>query len=118
MVEWRRRWVWPVWEFLGFLMFLSGFLSENVVMMVIGVVMAFAFTLAFLKSYVKSEHIVEKALEVVSGIVALGIVIYGYVITGGFILGVITLSIVAMVFVAFVVSYLLPRIHSKTKSYN
>ena len=112
MVKLGKRWVWVVWTILGFSMFFSGFVSGNVVMMVIGVAMAFAWTSVFLTSYVKSEHRVKKALEVVSGIVALGIFVFGYVITRSFILGVITLFIVAMVFLAFVVSYLLPKIRS------
>ena len=106
----ERKWVWAVWETLGILTFLSGFVSGNVVMMVIGGAMTFAWTSVFLTSYVKSEHRVKKALEVISGILALGIIVYGYVATGSLILGVITLFIVAMSFVAFVVSYFLPRI--------
>jgi len=115
MVEWRRRWVLPVWVLLGFLMFLSGVLSENVVRMVFGVATAFAIISAFLTSYVKSEHIVKRASEVVSGIAALGAIICGYVLTGSLILGIITLFIVAMFSVAFTLSYLLPRIRSKSR---
>jgi len=117
MVEWRKRWVWAVWGTLGFLAFLSGFLSENVVTMVVGLVMAFANASAFLASYVKSENKVKRAFEVVSAIVAMAILIYGYVITGSFILEVMMLFIIAMVLFAFVVSYFLPRIRGKSKSY-
>lgn len=114
----KHKWVWAVWEILGILMFLSGFTSGNVVMMVIGVALTFAFTSVFLTSYVESEHRLKKALEVVSAILALGIIVYGYVLTGSFILGVITLLIVAVFFVAFTLSYLLPKIRNKSRGYS
>jgi len=68
----------------------------------------------YLTSHVKSDHIVKRALEVIFMLLAFGVVIYGYVITGSLILGVITIFIVTMVFVAFTLSYLLPRIRSKS----
>jgi len=114
MVEWRGRWVLAAWGTLGFLTFLSGFLSENVVTMVVGSSLAFVNTSAFLTSYVKSESRVKKISEVVSAIVGLGIIVYGYALTRSLVLGVITLFIVAMLFVAFTLSYLLPRIRSKS----
>jgi len=72
--------------------------------------LTFAQASSFLTSYVKSDHIVKRALEVIFMLLSFGVAIYGYIITGSFILGVITLFIVAMVLFAFVVSYLLPRI--------
>ena len=111
-----RRWVWAIWGTLGFLAFLSGFLSENVATMVVGLAMVFANTTAFLTYHVKSQHRVKRASEIVSLIATLGIIVYGYVLTGSFILEVITLFIVAMGFFAFLVSYLLPRIRSKSKN--
>jgi len=116
MVEDVRRWVWAVWGTLGFLAFLSGFLSENVATMVVGLAMVFANTTAFLTYHVKSQHRVKRASEIVSLIATLGIIVYGYVLTGSFILEVITLFIVAMGFFAFLVSYLLPRIRSKSNN--
>ena len=115
---WPSKWYCVGWSILGFLALLSGVVSGNVVMMVFGTVIAFLATSAFLMHYVKSEHRVKRALEVVSALVALVIVVYGYVVTGSFILGVMTLFIVTMVFVAFMLSYLLPRIRSKSKSYS
>jgi hypothetical protein len=49
---------------LGFLALLSGVISGNAVAMIVGTVIAFAATSAYLTSYVKSEHRVKKALEV------------------------------------------------------
>jgi len=98
------------WEIISFSMLLAGLASGNVVTMVFGTAMAFAYTAAFLMLHVKSEHRIKKALEVVFTLVTLGIFIYGYVITGSFILGFITFFIAALVFVAFTLSYLLPRI--------
>lgn len=90
--------------------------SGNVVTVVVGAILLFAATSAYLTSYVKSERRVKRALEMVTAIVALVIVVYGYVVTGSFILGVITLFIVAMVFVAFVLSYLAPKISGTSKN--
>lgn len=117
MAVWRERWVWAVWEILGILMFLSGFFSGNVVTMIVGVVMAFGSASLFLTSYVTSDHIVKRALEVIFMLLAFGVVVYGYIVTRSVILGVMTIFIVTMIFVAFVVSYLLPRIRSKSKSH-
>ena len=116
MVEDVRRWVWAIWSTLGFLAFLSGFLSENVATMVVGLTMVFANTAAFLTYHVKSQHRVKRASEIVSLIVTLGIIVYGYISTGSLILEVMMLFIVAMVFFAFLVSYLLSRIRSRSKS--
>ncbi|MGB9659884.1 MAG: hypothetical protein ACPLY9_05120 [Nitrososphaerales archaeon] len=110
----RERWIWVVWVTVGFFIFLGGFLSENVVTMVVGLALTFASVSAFLTQYVKIEHRVKKASEVVSAIMALGIIAYGYVLTGSLILGVITLFILAMFFIAFILSYLLPRIRSRS----
>jgi len=110
----EHKWVWAIWGMLGILMFLSGFISENVVTVIFGVVMAFGYASLYLTSYVRSDHIVKRALEVVFMLSAFGVVIYGYIVTRSFILGAITIFIVTMVFVAFLLSYLLPRIRSKS----
>ncbi len=114
----ERKWVWAVvWTVFGMLclwVFLSGFVSGNVVTMVVGIVVAFVYPSLYLTSYVKSDHIVERALEVIFMLSAFGVVIYGYAITESLILGVMTIFIVTMVFVAFILSYLLPRIRSKS----
>ena len=114
MVKWREKWVWAIWGMLGILMFLSGFVSGNVVTMVVGVVLAFGYASLYLTSYVKSDHRVKRALEVIFMLSAFGVVIYGYATTGSLILGVMTIFIVTMVFVAFILSYLLPKIRSKS----
>jgi len=110
-------WYLLIWGIVGFLTFFGGVVSGNA-MIILGAAMMFAVTSAYLTSQVKSEHIVKKAWEVVSAIMAMGIVIYGYAITGSIILGVMTLFIAVMFFVAFTLSYLLPKIRSRTKSYN
>ncbi len=107
----REFWSLIVWTVLSISMFLSGFFSGNVVTMIIGGAMTFAWASAFLTSHVKSEHRAKKSLEVISAFLAFGIIIFGYVATGSLLLGVMTVFIVAMVFLAFIVSYLLPRLH-------
>lgn len=113
MVVWRERWVWAVWEILGILMFLRGYFSGNVVTMIVGIVMAFAQASLLLTSFVSSDHIVKRALEVIFVLLAFGVVIAGYIITQSFILGVMTLFIVIIIFVAFGASYLRPRLRGK-----
>jgi len=94
-------------------MFLSGFLSENAVYMFIGLAMTFAMASTFLTSYIRSDHIVKRALEVVFAFLVFSIIAYGYIVTRSFILGAITLFIVGMFFIAFTLSFLLTRIHRK-----
>jgi len=107
---WPSKWYCVVWGIAGFLVLSSGGISGNIVTKVVGAMLLFAVTSGLLTSYVKSDHIVKRALEVIFMLLSFGVAIYGYIITGSFILGVITLFIVAMVLFAFVVSYLLPRI--------
>jgi hypothetical protein len=111
-----HKWIWAIWETLATLMFLSGFAAGNLVTMVVGAVMAFALASQYLTSYVKSDHIVKRALEVIFMLSAFGLVIYGYAITRSLVLGVIATFILTMVFVAFLLSYLLPRIRSKSRN--
>ena len=111
-----HKWVWAIWEILATLMFLSGFVAGNVVTMVVGAVMAFAFASQYLTSYVRSDHMVKRALEVIFMLSAFGLVIYGYAITRSLILGVVAAFILTMVLVAFLLSTLLPRIRSKSRN--
>jgi len=111
-----RGWPLLLWDVAGFLTVLSGISSGNTVAMIVGIVMVFMFTSVYLTSYVKSEHRAKRALEVVSALVAIGAIMYGYAITGSLVLGVITLFILIIFFFAFVVSYLLPRIRSRSES--
>jgi hypothetical protein len=110
MVKWPSGWYLVVWGILGFLVLLSGVVSGNVVTMVVGAILLFAPTSAYLTSYVKSEHRVKRVLEVIFMLLVFGVVVYGYVITRSLILGAITLFIVVMVLFAFIVTYLMPRI--------
>ena len=86
--------------------------------MIVGMVMAFGFTSAFLTQHVRSERRLKKALEVISLLITFGAIVFGFVITRSFILGFITFFIVGMIFIAFVASWLLPRIRSKDVSSN
>jgi hypothetical protein len=97
-------------------MLLIGFISGNVGTMIVGAVVTFGYTSIYLTSYVESEYRAKKVLEVILMLSAFGLVVYGYTVTGSFVLGVMTIFIVTMVLVAFVVSYLLPRIRSESKS--
>jgi len=116
LVDWRERWAYFIWGILGFLMFLGGFFSENIVTMIVGVSLVFASASVFLTSYVKSESMFKKASEVVSGIISLGIIVYGYVLTGNLILGIMTLFVASMFLVAFTLSYLLPKLRNKSET--
>ena len=108
-------WYLLAWLISGFLMFLSGFFDGTVVTMIVGAVVAFGFTSAYLTSHVKSEHRLKKALEVIFTLLTFGTVVFGYIITRSLLLGVITFFIVAMILFAFAVSYLLPRIQGRSK---
>ena len=112
MVKWKERWG-PVEGALGFLLFISGVLSENVVTIVIGLVLTFAAASATLTTYIRSDHIVKRAFEVVFMLLAFGVVVYGCIVTRNLVLEVMTLFIIAIFFIAFTLSYLLPRIHHK-----
>jgi len=116
LVDWRGRWAYFVWGILGFLMFLGGFFSKDIVIMIVGVSLAFASVSVFLTSYVKSESMFKKASEVVSGIMSLGIIVYGYVLTGNLILGIMTLFVASMFLVAFTLSYLLPKLRNNSET--
>ncbi|MEM3745289.1 MAG: hypothetical protein QW341_00335 [Candidatus Bathyarchaeia archaeon] len=100
---------------LGFLMFLGGLLSENMITMIIGLVTAFASSSLFLTHYVRSEFRAKRFLEIIFSILSLGIIVYGYLATGSIILGLLTLFIAAMITVALMLSYLLPRIRAEVK---
>lgn len=118
---WRGRphlWVVLIYVVSGFIVLLGGIVSGNVDMMIVGAVWLVVASSVYLIFYVKSEHRVEKAFELIFAPLALGVVIYGYIVTGNIILGVIALFILVMFFVAFVTSYLLPKIRSKSKSHS
>ncbi|MEM2905168.1 MAG: hypothetical protein QW057_10530 [Candidatus Bathyarchaeia archaeon] len=110
-----RGWAIPlIWASLGFLLFLSGLASNNVVTMVIGVSLGLAGVSASLTAFAKCERRVEKAVEAVAAFGAMVLIVYGYAITGSLILGVLTLFIAAMLVLAFAASYLIPRIRSQS----
>jgi len=115
-------WPWPskwrcLWGgVLAFVLFLGGIESSRVDLILFGAILLFVATSAYV--VIESEHRSKRALKVVLMLVIFGVVIYGYVVTGSFILGVTTLIIVAMVLFAFVVSYLLPKIRSKSRGYS
>jgi len=109
----RRRysgWFLLAWAILGFMAFLSGFVSGNIATMAIGAAMKFGTTSAYLAAYVKNERRIKRALELALAFLTFGILSYGYVVTGNLILGAIVSLMTAMTLFAFTVSYLLPRI--------
>ena len=109
-------WYLLVWVIVSLLVLLSGVISGNMVTIVFGAALAFGCTSAYLTSYVKSEHRLKKALEVIFMLLTFGVIVYGYIVTRSLILGVITLFIVTLIFFAFVASWLLPRIrHENTR---
>ena len=108
------KWHCLVWGVLAFVVFLGGIESSRVDLILAGAIFLFVATSAYV---IESEHR-KRALEVILMLVVFGVVIYGYVVTGNFILGVTTLFIVVMFFFAFVVSYLLPKIRSKSRGYS
>jgi hypothetical protein len=114
MGKWPSWWYVLTYGVIGFIVLLGGIVSGNVVAFFVGAVWLSAASSAYLIFYVKSEHRVEKAFELIFALLALGVVVYGYLVTGSLVLGVITLFMVAMVFFAFVISYLLPKIRSKS----
>lgn len=110
------RWASLVWSLLGFLMFLSGFYSGNVVTSTLGVALVFAGVSSFLTLHVASENRLEKALEVVSAVGAVGIIVCGYFFTGSIILAIITVLVMVLMSVAFLLSYLLPNVRSRRQT--
>ena len=99
-----------VWSLLGFLMFLSGFYSGNVVTATLGAALVFAGVSSFLTLHVASENMLKKALEVFSAIGAVGIIVCGYFLTGSMILAMITALMMVLMSVTFLFSYLLPKV--------
>jgi len=106
-------WFMLVWVALGFVGLLDGVFSGNVVGTAFGASMMFGAASLYLTSYVKSEHRIKRASEVILAILMFSVFFFGYIITRSLVLGVITLFIAGMFFVAFVASYLLPKIRSK-----
>ncbi len=111
-------WFLLAWAVLGFMAFLSGFVSGDVVSMVIGAAMKFGTMSAYLAAYVKSELRVKRALELALALLTFGIISYGYLVTGNLILRVIVSFMVAIILFAFAVSYLLPRIRGRPEGHS
>ena len=114
MQMWPSKWYCIVWGVLAFVVFLGGVESSRVDLLFAGAILLFVATSAYLTYHVESEHRAKRALEVILMLVAFGVVFYGYVVTRSFLLGATMLFIVGMVLFAFVVSYLLPRIRTKS----
>jgi hypothetical protein len=104
---------WIAVVFLALIVVLIGVMSNNVVTMIFGTFLLYANASSFLTSYVKSDHIVKRTLEVALLFMALAVVVYGYVVTRSLILGIILLFAVTLFMVAFVLSFLLPKIRGK-----
>jgi Ca2+/Na+ antiporter len=111
-----RGWQMLIWAALGFFLLLSGIVSGNVVTSIVALALVLAGLSAFLTSHVRSMNRMKQTLEIASATVALGLFAIGYIMTGSLILGILTLFTVAMIFVVFTLSYLLPRIRSRTEA--
>ena len=111
---WPSKWYWLVWAVLAFVVFLGGVETSRVDLLFAGAILLFVAMSAYLTYHLESERRAKRALEVILMLVAFGVVFYGYVVTGSFVLGATMLFIVGMVLFAFVVSYLLPRVRTKS----
>jgi len=115
---WPSKWYCLVWGVLAFVVFLGGVESSRFDLLFAGAILLFVATSAYLTYHVESEHRAKRALEVILMLVVFGVVFYGYVVTRSFLLGAAMLFIIGMVFFAFVVSYLLPRLRSRSVVHN
>ena len=118
MRMWPSKWYCLVWGILAFVVFLGGVESSRFDLLFAGAILLFVATSAYLTYHVESEHRAKRALEVVSMLVVFGVVFYGYVVTRSFLLGATMLFIIGMVLFAFAVSYLLPRLRSRSVAHN
>jgi hypothetical protein len=109
-------WNWIFLAFLALVLLIIGVVSENIVTMSLGTFLLFAIASSFLTSYVRSDHIVKRAFEVVFLFTAIVVIVYGFAVTKSLILGIALLFIATMFSVAFILSYFLPKIHAKSKS--
>jgi hypothetical protein len=114
----KNWWFGFIWATLGVLMVVSGFFSQNVVTVIVGLSLALGNASLYLTSYVKSDSVVKRGLEVVFAVVAVGIIGYGYIVTRSLILGLMIIFITAMVLVAFTIGYLLHRSRDKPENMN
>lgn len=108
-------WNWMLFVFLALVLLIIGAISDAVTIF-FGTFLLFAIVSSFLTSYVRSDHIVKRAFEVIFLFAALTVVVYGYAITRSPILGIILLFVAAMLSVAFVLSYILPKLNAKSKT--
>ena len=115
---WPSKWYCLVWGVLAFVVLLDGIESSRVDLLFAGAILLSIAMSAYLTYHVESEYGAKRALEVVSMPVVFGVVFYGYVVTRSSILGATMLFIIGMVFFAFVVSYLLPRLRSRSVVHN
>jgi len=114
MQTWPSRWYCIAWGVLAFVVLLGGVESSRADLLFAGAILLSVAMSAYLMYHVESEHRVKRALEVIPMLVVFGVVFYGYVVTRSFLLGATMLFIIGMVFFAFVVSYLLPRVRTKS----
>ena len=110
----KNEWFRVIWGILSVLLFSSGLVSRNVVTMIVGLVLALGSVSAYLISYVKSDRVVKRVLDVVFAIAVVGIVVYGYILTQSVTLGLMIIFMTIMILVAGTLRYLLPRIRGKS----
>ncbi|PVX25588.1 MAG: hypothetical protein CW691_04100 [Candidatus Bathyarchaeum sp.] len=113
-----KKWVNVIWGILGFLMFLAGFSSQNVVTMTIGSAIVLGNVSLHLTLQVNNDKPTKRALEVLFLVATFGVFGCGYIVTQSLMLGLMITFIVAMTLVAFTATYLLPKIRDKPKNTN
>jgi hypothetical protein len=99
---------------LGLSWLVRGIFEKSVVRMVVGVSLMFALISLVLTSYVRGDSKIKRVIEIVSGAAALGAIICGYILSGDLILMTLTVLISALFILAFILSYILPKMSSKT----
>ena len=113
-----KKWVNLIWGILGFLMFLTGLYSQNVVTMVVGLSLAFGHVSSYLTTHVRSDNIMKKAIEFITIFAAFGIFGYGYIVTQSLLLGLMIIFIAGMSLIVFTATYLLSKLRNKPKNIN
>ena len=97
----KSLWYWIAGVFfLALMIVLIGIMSNKIVTILFGTFLFSVIASSFLTSYVKSDHIVKRTLEVILLFMAFGVVIYGYVITRSLILEAVLLFALALFAVA------------------
>lgn len=99
---------------VGILLSTAGFASNTVDFGFFGVALTLASMSGALTYCVKSDHPLKRISEVVLLLGAFGAIFYGYFLTESLVLAALTVFITVLIFVGFTLSYVLPKIRSRT----